>query len=512
MMMKKPLGILLLSLTLLLLTSVPAFAATYNDTFDHWAEDAIEKWSQLEVIQGNAGLFRPDDGITRGEMALIIDRIMKYQDQAANTFLDLEDTWYTEAVLKLNAAGIMLGAHGLARPTDGIVREEAAVMIARATGLDTLYAEIDALPFEDGDQVSDWAYGPIAYLSANGYITDSPVNFRPQADITRAEVVTLLDNLIGKLWRSDGLYNAAIQGNAAVAAKKVMLLNSTIQGDLIIAGGGTEQVILQNTVISGKIINKSNAVLIIIPEGQQNLDSILFRDELLPVQQGAPVLSYQARDFSIDSDGRVMYQGGGDSLTGVDVSEHQADIDWYRVAEDGVDFAFIRLGYRGYTEGGISLDQKFARNMEGAAAAGLDVGVYFFSQAISEAEAREEAQFVINQLQDYDLDYPVVFDWETIGSSDARTRNISSAVLTDCAIAFCQEIEAAGYTPMIYLYGDLAYKCYNLPRLTDYDWWFAGYSATPEFYYDFRIWQYTSSGSVDGIIGRADLNICFRGY
>jgi len=509
--MKKLIGILLLTMTLLLAAGGAAWAGAYTDTAGHWAEPAIEKWSGLEVIQGNNGLFRPDDGITRGEMALIIDRIMKYEQQAANAFRDLEDTWYTEAVLKLNAAGIMLGAHGLARPLDGILREEAAVMVARSVGMDLLYADPSALPYADAAQISDWAYAPVAYLTAHGYITDSPVNFRPQEDITRAEVVTLLDNIIGKLWRSGGLYNAAVQGNAVVAGPKVMLINSDVIGDLIIAGGGTKQVILQNTVITGNIINKSNAVLTIIPEGVPNIGTLLFRDEELPALYNVPVLSYRARDFSLDNDGRVVYDDGRlHSAAGVDVSEHQAEIDWERVAADGIDFALIRLGYRGYTEGRLNLDQKFVQNMAGALSAGLETGVYFFSQSVNPEEAREEARFVVSQLRGYELDYPVVFDWETVGSADARTNNISPEVLTDCAVAFCREIEDAGYMPMIYMNSDVAYQGYDLTRLTDYDWWYAGYSNTPQFYYNFQIWQYTSGGSVDGIEGRVDLNICFN--
>lgn len=508
--MKKSLLTAILMLTLLLACSAGAMAATYTDTAGHWAENAIEKWSALEVIQGDQGLFRPDDGIRRGEMALIIDRVMKYGEVAENPFSDLPDTWYTEAVLKLNAAGVMLGAHGLARPEDGILREEAMVMIARAMGMDMMFADIEELPYGDAASISDWAYVAIAYLTAGGYITDSPEVFRPQEYITRAEVVTVFDNIVKKLWRVDGLYNASVQGNTLIANTKTMLINSDIDGHLIIAGGLTEKVILEKTNISGQIINKSGAEIITIPSGSLNSGNVLFRGEEYPALAAVPRNSYRAKDFYIASNNRLIYDSAnGHSEAGVDVSEHQADIDWQRVAADGIEFAFIRLGYRGYTEGKISLDLLYQQNMAGAQSMGLDTGVYFFSQAISVAEAVEEANFVIANLAGYSIDLPVVFDWEAVGSADARTNNISQQTLTDCAIAFCETIAAAGYQPMLYLYGDLAYVNYDITRLTAYPWWFAGYSNTPDFYYHFDWWQYTSSGKVDGIEGRADLNIRF---
>lgn len=150
--------------------------------------------------------------------------------------------------------------------------------------------------------------------------------------------------------------------------------------------------------------------------------------------------------------------------------------------------------------------------MLGAGAAGLKLGIYFYSQAITAEEAIEEANFVLENMGNYPLSYPIVFDWETAGTADARTNGLDNTVLTDCALAFCETIAAAGYTPMIYIYSDLAYTRYELDRLTAYDWWYAGYSDTPEFYYHFRIWQYSSSGTVNGVEERTDMNLCFLPY
>ena len=183
----------------------------------------------------------------------------------------------------------------------------------------------------------------------------------------------------------------------------------------------------------------------------------------------------------------------------MDVSSHQGDIDWQQVREGGIEFAFIRLGFRGYgQEGTLNLDRNFQQNIEGARAAGLKVGVYFFSQAITVEEALEEAQLVLDTLQGMPLDYPVAYDWETAGSN-GRAYNLDMITLTDCAIAFCDTVARAGYTPMVYYNNPVGYTRYDLSRLTGYDVWFAQYNGRPTQFYDYRIWQYTSKGQVPGI-------------
>ena len=195
---------------------------------------------------------------------------------------------------------------------------------------------------------------------------------------------------------------------------------------------------------------------------------------------------------------------------GVDVSSHQQDIDWELVAANGVEFAMIRVGYRGYTEGEIQPDDYFTQNIEGALAAGLDVGVYFFSQAMDEQEAREEARFVLDKISGYQLAYPVFFDWEKIGA-DARSDAMDLTSLTTVTDTFCSEIEAAGYQAGLYFNQQLGYEELHLPSLQGYTFWLAEYNDTPSFTYDFDLWQYASDGSVDGIDGDVDLNLAFIG-
>ena len=217
---------------------------------------------------------------------------------------------------------------------------------------------------------------------------------------------------------------------------------------------------------------------------------------------------YDADSF-YEENGMLRYAKSA-HLTGVDVSEHQEKIDWAAVRAAGVDFAILRIGYRGYTEGSIQEDAYFEQNLAGAIDAGLDVGVYFFSQAMDEQEAREEARFVLDKISGYQLAYTVFFDWEKIGA-DARSDAMDLTSLTTVTDTFCSEIEAAGYQAGLYFNQQLGYEELHLPSLQGYTFWLAEYNDTPSFTYDFDLWQYASDGSVDGIDGDVDLNLAFIG-
>ncbi|MDP4110065.1 MAG: GH25 family lysozyme, partial [Bacillota bacterium] len=229
------------------------------------------------------------------------------------------------------------------------------------------------------------------------------------------------------------------------------------------------------------------------------------------VLQNVPVASYDSGCFHMIG-GVMKYDSPEiETCNGIDVSEHQGKIDWRKVRASGVEFAIIRLGYRGYTEGGIYEDRNFETNIKGAQEAGLKVGVYFFSQAITVKEAQEEADFVLARVKGYDISFPVVFDWEPLGKTSARTYGLDTDTLCGCADTFCSEMADAGYKPMIYFNSYAGYIKYDLSRVLKYEFWFAQYSATPSFYYDYQMWQYTSSGKVDGITGNVDMNIYFSG-
>lgn len=220
-------------------------------------------------------------------------------------------------------------------------------------------------------------------------------------------------------------------------------------------------------------------------------------------------------DFEFDDKGFLQYVGTDDSIktrTGVDVSRFQGDIDWEKVADAGIEFAIIRTGFRGTTEGKLLQDDYFEDNIKGASENGIDVGVYFYSQAVNKEEAMEEVQMMLDMIEPYNIEFPVVIDIESAESDSARTANLSSDVYEEVAKVFCEAVKKAGYKPMIY--GNV--KSFTLlmdaADVDDYDIWIA-YYGTPLYYpYHFDIWQYTSTGTVDGISGNVDLNICITDY
>ena len=215
-------------------------------------------------------------------------------------------------------------------------------------------------------------------------------------------------------------------------------------------------------------------------------------------------------DFQYE--GRYLKLREGNSVTGIDVSHWQKLIDWEQVKESGVDFAMIRLGYRGYEQGGLNIDTYATANLDGAIAAGLDVGVYFFSQAITPEEAEEEAYFVLEHLEPYKefITMPVVFDWEHVSSENARTANMRDPdILTKCTLAFLQTIEFSGYRTMVYFNRTQSWKYLNLEELKEYEFWLAAYTQRMEFPYKVHMWQYTDKGTVPGVKGNCDINVYF---
>ncbi len=237
---------------------------------------------------------------------------------------------------------------------------------------------------------------------------------------------------------------------------------------------------------------------------------------LIPVREDVPKHAYENEKFVKSETGEYNYVEDGTtvSLKGVDVSKYQETVDWNKVAADGVEFAMIRLGFRGMgSKGTCELDPYFKQNIEGAKKAGIDVGVYFFTQATTVEEAKEEARFVIDNLKGYDITWPVVYDTEAITSYKAARANVlSREVRTACAKAFLEEIKAAGYTPMLYANTRWSVLKLDMSQLSEYDFWYAYYGDALYYPYDFTMWQYTSAGTVDGIKGNADLNISFVDY
>lgn len=220
-----------------------------------------------------------------------------------------------------------------------------------------------------------------------------------------------------------------------------------------------------------------------------------------------PVLNEETDEY--EGEAQWVVNGEVTSKKGIDVSKFQGKIDWRKVANDDVDFAYIRLGYRGYGSGKIVTDDNYEYNIENCNAAGIDTGVYFFTEAISEREAIEEADYVLENIRGYQVDLPIVIDVEESASSDSRTKNLTQEERTDIVLAFCNRIKDAGHEVMIY--GNLKSMLImmDLEKLEGYDKWFAYYKYPLRFPYKMRMWQYTSNGEVDGIKGGVDMNIAF---
>ena len=215
---------------------------------------------------------------------------------------------------------------------------------------------------------------------------------------------------------------------------------------------------------------------------------------------------YTEEDFTKDASGFVHC---GNAKTAIDVSEHQREIDWEKVKAAGVELAVIRVGYRGYDKGGIHADSHAEDNLSGAMDAGLTVGAYFFSQAVSPEEAAEEAEFVLGMIKGRKLTGPIVFDWEPVGDPEARTAEMTGSTLTDCALAFCQTIEKAGYRAGVYFNQYQANSMYDLREMTNYVLWLAMYEDAMTYPYAMDLWQYSCEGTVDGIELPVDLNLWF---
>lgn len=261
-----------------------------------------------------------------------------------------------------------------------------------------------------------------------------------------------------------------------------------------------------------------------LSDGQTMLETLrpLFPEELLvassgqyyfvPINRGLKQSQLVQENVNLLESGEIQYMSGDQVIShkGIDVSRHQGNIDWAKVAQDGVEFAFIRVAYRGYGTGKMEEDSYFDQNVQGAQAAGIKTGVYIYSQAITEEEVLEEANLVLQKVAPYQLECPIVFDVELVSGANGRMNNITPEERTNLALLFCQTIEAAGYKPMIYHNTEMGALKIDVSALEDYDKWFASYSETLYYPYEYKVWQYTPHGKVAGISSEVDLNICIE--
>lgn len=201
----------------------------------------------------------------------------------------------------------------------------------------------------------------------------------------------------------------------------------------------------------------------------------------------------------------------GTASLGIDVSKWQGEIDWDKVKNDGIEFVIIRCGYRGSVTGTLVEDPYFEQNIRGATAAGLQVGVYFFTQAVNEVEAVEEASMVVSLIRDYELTYPVFIDTEGAGGN-GRADSLSVESRTAVCEAFCTTVENAGFEAGVYASRNWYNKNLETASLENFVIWLAEYRSVPIYQGYYQMWQYTSKGSVNGISGNVDMNISYMGY
>ncbi len=231
----------------------------------------------------------------------------------------------------------------------------------------------------------------------------------------------------------------------------------------------------------------------------------------VPLSPAIPKNPVDNEGLSYAPNGEISYAPGGEvrSIKGIDVSAFQGDIDWTKVAQSGVQFAFIRMGFRGYGSGAMVEDDKWRQNIEGALNNGIAVGVYFFDQAINAQEAVEEAQFILERIAGYNITYPIAIDIETVDDKNARGMTLTTAERTIVARTFCNTIRDAGYTPMIYGNNYSFFAMLDMNELADVPMWYAFFNTYLYNPYQCAIWQYSSTGTVNGINGNVDMNIYF---
>ena len=236
--------------------------------------------------------------------------------------------------------------------------------------------------------------------------------------------------------------------------------------------------------------------------GWQNIDGATYYYDPATHQPVTGNQVIQGNVYTFGADGALNR-----TARGIDVSKFQGSIDWNAVKADGITFAIIRCGYRGYGSGALVEDSTYRANIRGAINAGLKVGVYFYSQATNEAEAVEEASMVLSLVSGYSLPLGVYYDTEKVAGDTGRADTISAAQRTACAVAFCETIRNSGYSAGVYSFASWFYNSLNFANISKYNIWIAQYRDTLNFSYKYNIWQYTGSGHVNGISKPVDMNI-----
>lgn len=330
----------------------------------------------------------------------------------------------------------------------------------------------------------------ILSLGLNGFI-----GYKILIDKNDVPAVTTSEEVEEKLYSAKDMSDMMIENMKAGYDEGYNDLRKIIK-DKVITGNGVNLALRE--IFPDEIIYIYENKYVFMPVNTDLELNKLKADKFIINDKNLPTYTIDYKDDEIEA------------LKGIDVSKFQGDIDWEKVSEDGVDFAFVRVGYRGYETGKLVEDDNCKTNIENALKNNIKTGVYFYTQAITEEEAVEEAEFVIDIVKEYDINYPIAFDLEVVGEETARTNNLTTEERVKIVKAFCETVKEAGYTPM--LYGNLAtmFSMVEYEEMLDYEKWFAYYDTELYFPYELAVWQYSCTGKVDGIEGDCDLNLAFK--
>ncbi len=485
---KRVLSGLLCAVMALSAAALPAWAAPEEETAarvyadvpaDAWYAEAVYWCLEQGLMSGTSAepfLFSPDARMDRATLATVLYRLAGSPEvsEMENPFSDVEaGQWYTSAVLWADAMELMQGyGDGRFGPKDKVNRAHIVTTLWRMAGRPLPDGTVE--DYSDVAEIDEWAALPAEWGRENSILPEREDGaFAGREEVPRCEIAPSL--------RAWDLYKNPPP--------------PTIWEQFETAFGYRPQPAFRTV----NTYRPSAFQLVEMPYSESEaLPGFAPSD---PEVEPEPPLKY------------MTYQAGHYAM-GIDVSAHQKEVDWQAVADSGIQFAMLRVGYRGYTAGRLNRDSYFKRNIEGALAAGLDVGVYLFSQAVTIEEAVEEANYTLDAIRGYEIAYPVVFDWEKQKAASSRTKDTDDTTVVACAIAFCETVEEAGYIPAVYGSRNKLNRL-EMGYLADYPVWLAHYtpSQIPSDYaggYD--MWQYSSKWSVPGVEGNCDVNICLTDW
>lgn len=469
-----------------LLCALPAHAAYADVPEWEWYQPYVTELSAQGVISGyEDGSFRPNGTVTWGE-ALKLILLAAGQDSQPAT-----DVHWAGGYLNLALQWGILPVGPQYDLDAPITRQQVAQIAARALGLRAVMAHNPFADCSDPEVLALCEAGIVEGMEVNGQLC-----FVGEGKLLRSQISAIIFRIHQWVGREEAPDHDPTEEEPPVEAPILPELPET--GGLLGPGGPVE---LPEDSQPGQPPAEIPA------DPQQPPKQITYNSYTVDVLEDVPVFAYDPNSFSLQNGRMTCADPSVRLVHGIDVSSHQGLIDWNKVAGDGVEFAILRAAYRGYTAGSLNKDSTFDYNAQQAASNGLQVGAYIFSQAITVEEALQEADFLLEILAGKPIDGPVVFDWEVIGTKDARTYGLDTQTLCAAANAFCRRIEQAGYTPMVYFNSYAGYVKYDLSEIMEYDFWFAQYKEQPDFYYNFQMWQYTSSGKVSGIDGNVDLDV-----